>query len=157
MIEKVIKNSKRIETLLEVKLGASGKGLHEKLSSIDTIIDKKYLKKIRWIATIRNKIVHEDGYILENKEELFNNCDEVIKYLEMHESNYKKNSNSSIHSRLGASSSIRAKNAPYARKTLLPKEDINNTKIVQNKTYVIRYFILYLIIFLGIFSIYQIT
>ncbi|WP_146036404.1 hypothetical protein ACMGGD_27665 [Pseudomonas sp. BNK-6] len=50
--------STEVESLL-LQLGASGRGLHEKLSSIEGMISPPMAKKIRWIASVRNKAVHE--------------------------------------------------------------------------------------------------
>ncbi|ROL76581.1 hypothetical protein BLX41_14635 [Pseudomonas protegens] len=50
--------STEVESLL-VQLGATGRGLHEKLSSIEGMISPPMAKKIRWIASVRNKAVHE--------------------------------------------------------------------------------------------------
>ncbi|OQY37703.1 MAG: hypothetical protein B6226_04895 [Candidatus Cloacimonetes bacterium 4572_65] len=57
----VIKVSKAIESQLKSKYGASGKGLHSKLSSVESKLDPKLVKKIRYIATIRNKLVHDES------------------------------------------------------------------------------------------------
>ncbi|MEN5094018.1 hypothetical protein ABE458_25335 [Pseudomonas protegens] len=50
--------STEVESLL-LQLGASGRGLHEKLSSVEGMISPPMVKKIRWIASVRNKAVHE--------------------------------------------------------------------------------------------------
>lgn len=60
-IERIIELSKSIESALE-RLGAQGRGLHEKLSSVSKYFDEKTIRTIRKIATIRNKAVHEVGY-----------------------------------------------------------------------------------------------
>jgi len=69
-IDAVIKISKRLESILVDRFGAEGKGLHEKLSSVQDKIPKAVANKIRWIATIRNKLIHEDGYELQNRTEV---------------------------------------------------------------------------------------
>ncbi len=61
--ENIIKKTKEIETLL-VSMGADGRGLHEKVSSIENLLDKEIVKAIRFIATIRNKLLHEDSFEL---------------------------------------------------------------------------------------------
>lgn len=58
---KILDYSTQIESLLE-SLGASGRGMHEKLDSIESRIEPFMVKKIRWIATIRNKAVHEANF-----------------------------------------------------------------------------------------------
>ena len=59
--EIVIKSSKKIEALLS-ELGATGKGLHEKATSIESQLSYSLVKKIRYLASVRNQLVHEDGF-----------------------------------------------------------------------------------------------
>jgi hypothetical protein len=56
--------SRRIETALEAA-GATGKGLHEKASSIEGRLPPGLVRKLRFIASVRNKIVHEDEVLPE--------------------------------------------------------------------------------------------
>ena len=80
--KKVIEQSKKIETLLEENLGASGRGLHEKTSSVESSLSADIVKKIRFIASVRNKLMHEDGYDAHKDIDGFmNQCQSVIKYL----------------------------------------------------------------------------
>lgn len=72
--EYVIKASKKLEAFLSSK-GAEGKGLHEKLTSIESNLNENLVKKIRYLATVRNKLIHEDGYELTQEE--FANFQEV--------------------------------------------------------------------------------
>ncbi|MFW2373665.1 MAG: DUF4145 domain-containing protein [Gammaproteobacteria bacterium] len=60
-IDLAVKSSKKIESTLERVLGAQGKGLHEKVSSVEGKIPTALVKRIRYIATIRNKLIHEDN------------------------------------------------------------------------------------------------
>lgn len=60
-IDLAIKSSKKIESTLERVLGAQGKGLHEKVTSIEGKIPAALVKRIRYIATIRNKLIHEES------------------------------------------------------------------------------------------------
>ncbi len=57
---KVTQISQRLEQFLANKYGAEGRGLHEKLSSVESRIPGFVQKKIRYIATMRNKATHED-------------------------------------------------------------------------------------------------
>jgi len=59
-IEVAVKASRRLESLLEAKFGATGRGLHEKLTSVESRIPEELRRSIRWVATVRNKVVHED-------------------------------------------------------------------------------------------------
>lgn len=55
---RILDISTEVESLF-LQLGASGRGLHEQLSSIEGMISPPMAKKIRWIASVRNKAVHE--------------------------------------------------------------------------------------------------
>lgn len=81
--EAVIKYSKQIEGVLERGFGAEGKGLHEKLSSVEDRFDEGLVRQIRRIATIRNKVVHEDGYLMEDPRSFEDDCDEVLDTLKV--------------------------------------------------------------------------
>ncbi|MBR6435630.1 MAG: hypothetical protein IKS45_03915 [Thermoguttaceae bacterium] len=48
---------------MENKYGAIGRGLHEKASSVSNKISNQCMKKIRYIASVRNKAAHEDRKI----------------------------------------------------------------------------------------------
>ena len=61
-IERAVKWSKRFESLLERRFGARGRGLHEKIDSVEGDLDRDTVRALRLVATVRNKIVHEDGY-----------------------------------------------------------------------------------------------
>lgn len=57
-----IKGSKRLEGILEEEFGAHGKGLHEKVSSVEKELGPELVRLLRRIATLRNKIVHEESF-----------------------------------------------------------------------------------------------
>ena len=59
-IEELITIAQNMETVLEEDYGAEGKGLHEKASSVERKISPEAMRKIRYIATIRNKAIHDD-------------------------------------------------------------------------------------------------
>lgn len=100
---KILDYSTQIESLL-VELGAIGRGMHEKLDSIESIIDPFMVKKIRWIATIRNKAVHEANFCtdIDNFVENANNAIDFLQNLlteqeqpkEQEQSNNNKNTES---------------------------------------------------------------
>ncbi len=58
--ELVITNCKRLEGILEKRFGASGRGLHEKVTSVQAKLPEPLIRKLRYIATIRNQLVHEE-------------------------------------------------------------------------------------------------
>ncbi len=60
-LELAVEASKRLESALEHYYGASGRGLHSKADSVADQLDAQVLRKLRYVATIRNKIVHEAG------------------------------------------------------------------------------------------------
>jgi hypothetical protein len=66
--EFVIKASKELEYILEHDFGAQGKGLHEKISNavshgdLTTTSNSQLIKDMRYLATIRNKLIHERGF-----------------------------------------------------------------------------------------------
>ena len=61
VIGRLVGGSKQIEAALEA-LGAEGTGLHTKALSIESHLGTALVKKIQYIATIRNKAVHEDAF-----------------------------------------------------------------------------------------------
>lgn len=61
-IDRVIKASRKIETQLVRNFQATGKGLNGKLNSVEKKLPAALVKRIRYVATIRNKVVHDDGY-----------------------------------------------------------------------------------------------
>jgi hypothetical protein len=81
-ITPVVRAAKRIETLLEEKFGAQGRGLHEKLSSVERHVPAELHKTIRYIATVRNKVVHEDDYELDDAAGFLRQAERVAQALE---------------------------------------------------------------------------
>lgn len=80
-IEDVIVRTRRIEKLLRVQYHADGKGMHQLISSCEERLPHDVISKLRFIATIRNKMVHEDDYQLEDRNGFFTVCDECEKEL----------------------------------------------------------------------------
>lgn len=66
-LEELFDITTSLEQLLENKFGAVGKGLHEKAESVSNMFSYQCLKKLHFIATVRNKAAHEDRKIA-NKE-----------------------------------------------------------------------------------------
>lgn len=50
--------SRKLEGALE-SIGATGKGLHEKVTSVEKQLPEALVVKLRFIASVRNKVVHE--------------------------------------------------------------------------------------------------
>lgn len=58
--EIAITRCKELEQLLE-EIGASGRGLHEKISSVEHNLTPRLIGKLRFVASARNRLVHESG------------------------------------------------------------------------------------------------
>lgn len=80
-IDSVIRYSKKLEKRLEQHYGANGRGLHEKASSVESQLTASTLKSLRWVATMRNKVVHEDDFQLDNLSEFERTCERLLSEL----------------------------------------------------------------------------
>jgi hypothetical protein len=83
-IDDAIRNCRKFESLLKERFEAVGRGLHEKLDSIEGKLPPSVIKNLRYVATIRNKIVHEhapDDSI--NMKTFLDNCSRADKDLEI--------------------------------------------------------------------------
>ncbi len=77
-IELAITRVKVLESLLEQALGATGKGLHEKVTSVQDRLSQPLVRKLRFAATVRNKIVHEADYQqIDDRAGFIRACDEA--------------------------------------------------------------------------------
>src|SRR3954462_8234344 len=77
-IELAITRVKALESLLEQALGAAGKGLHEKVTSVQAKLPPALVKKLRFVATMRNKIVHESDYQqIDDRDGFLRACDDA--------------------------------------------------------------------------------
>jgi hypothetical protein len=95
--EAVIKNTKKIETLLQLKLSAQGRGLHQKVSNVETLLPPSMVRDVRKIATLRNKLIHEDAFTIPNLARFVQDCTKVIGYLEtLGENTQESSSNKSL-------------------------------------------------------------
>jgi hypothetical protein len=88
-IELIITRCKTIETLLVERWGANGRGLHEKISSVENLLPSHIVKQGRYIATIRNKMMHDARYQnLDDRNRFIQICNEVETALRSDRSNY---------------------------------------------------------------------
>ena len=62
-IDLAVTRSRKLEQMLERDFGAVGRGLHEKTSSIENRLPEPLVRKLRLVATVRNKVLHEEGPI----------------------------------------------------------------------------------------------
>lgn len=66
-IDLAVSSAQRIERILTDGLGAEGRGLHQKITSVEPHLPSDLVKNLRWIATVRNKTVHEDQNAMRNR------------------------------------------------------------------------------------------
>eukprot|EP00242_Pyramimonas_sp_CCMP2087_P011256 CAMPEP_0198212474 /NCGR_PEP_ID=MMETSP1445-20131203/26220_1 /TAXON_ID=36898 /ORGANISM="Pyramimonas sp., Strain CCMP2087" /LENGTH=116 /DNA_ID=CAMNT_0043886927 /DNA_START=255 /DNA_END=606 /DNA_ORIENTATION=+ len=59
--ELVIRAAKELEWILDTHFHAQGRGLHEKVSSVPDL-PPSLVKEMRYLATIRNKLIHEKEF-----------------------------------------------------------------------------------------------
>ena len=75
-IEQVVLRTRKLETLLREQYHAEGKGLHQLITSCEESLPHDVIKKLRYVATIRNKVVHEDDYRLDDRKAFLAVCQE---------------------------------------------------------------------------------
>ncbi|AWM40656.1 hypothetical protein GobsT_08170 [Gemmata obscuriglobus] len=76
-IDLAVTRAKALEGLLEA-IGATGKGLHDKVTSVQAKLPQTLVRKIRFVATVRNKIVHEADYKqIDDRAGFVRACDEA--------------------------------------------------------------------------------
>lgn len=81
-IDLVVKKSKQFEGILEQQFGAQGRGLHEKVSSVERQLPAATVRKLRKIATVRNKVVHQtDANRIDNRQDFLTACTEAEREL----------------------------------------------------------------------------
>jgi hypothetical protein len=77
-IEIAVTNSKQLEHLLESRHGATGKGLHQKVTSIESRLPAPLVGQLRAVATLRNKVVHESGFKLPDPTKFTLDCQAAL-------------------------------------------------------------------------------
>jgi len=80
-LNKVIGSAKSIERILAEQFGGSGRGMREKLDSARYPIPEPLKKRIAYLARVRNRCVHEEGYELEDTEDYVRKCESVCREL----------------------------------------------------------------------------
>jgi hypothetical protein len=76
-IGEIVERSKRLEAKLKT-MNAEGRGLHEQTTSIQDKLGDELSKYLRFIATVRNKAVHEPDFdVAANIEDFNARCDDV--------------------------------------------------------------------------------
>lgn len=61
----VVQMAQTLEYILAQRYYATGRGLHEKLTSVEDEVPESARKQIRFVATLRNKAAHEDVALAE--------------------------------------------------------------------------------------------
>lgn len=59
-IETIVRGCGTMETILQNRWKSTGRGLHQKVTNTPYEIPPSMVKKLRWIATVRNRVVHEN-------------------------------------------------------------------------------------------------
>lgn len=80
-IEQVVVHTRKLETLLREQYHADGKGLHQLITSCEERLPHDVIVKLRYVATIRNKVVHEEDYQLQDRKAFMAVCRECEKEL----------------------------------------------------------------------------
>lgn len=81
-IGEIVERSKNLEAMLK-KLGAEGRGMHELISSIQEKLELELIKKLRFIATLRNQAIHEPEFDIDSDFDAFcDACEEASQILE---------------------------------------------------------------------------
>lgn len=75
-IETVVRGSKKLEKILKEDFGAQGRGLHEYLTDVESQLTEGIVRKGRYIASVRNKVIHDDEDIYDIKK--FNDAVEEV-------------------------------------------------------------------------------
>ena len=77
-LDLAVTRSKRLERRLRDGLGASGRGLHQQIGSVERKLPADLARKLRFVATVRNKIVHDlDCTRLDDRRGFVRACDEA--------------------------------------------------------------------------------
>lgn len=66
-IDLVVSASRRLEAVLAKRYGATGRGLHAQISSVEKQLPRDLVHALRWVATMRNKVLHQDGFKLKDR------------------------------------------------------------------------------------------
>ena len=79
-IEKTVEYTRTIEEILTQSFGAQGKGLHQEVTSVQCKLTEPLVKKLRYIASVRNRMMHSQ-YVLDEPETFYATCEQAIHML----------------------------------------------------------------------------
>lgn len=77
-IETVFKYSRNVESVLTHKFNAFGRGLHQKVNSIEFKLPDGLVLSIRRLASLRNKIAHEVDFEIEDLPSFISDGDQIL-------------------------------------------------------------------------------
>ncbi|MDF2155893.1 DUF4145 domain-containing protein [Vibrio sp. CAU 1672] len=80
-IENVVMRTRKLEQLLRTKYHAEGKGLHQLITSCEERLPHDVIAKLRFIATVRDKVVYDEDYQLDDRKGFMAVCDDCEKEL----------------------------------------------------------------------------
>jgi len=81
------KVSRHLETLLKKEFGAEGTGLHSYTTSVEHLLSPSTVKKLRWLASVRNNVQHTHGAVVDDMqgyEAAYRECVETLNALIEH-------------------------------------------------------------------------
>lgn len=81
-LNKIIAGAKSIERILTEQFGGSGRGMREKLDSVRYPIPQPLQQRIAYLARMRNRSVHEEGFELKDSEDYLRKCQAVCAELQ---------------------------------------------------------------------------
>jgi hypothetical protein len=81
-IELVIVWSRRLEKLLTSRYGAQGRGLHSLTTSAGRRLPPNTERGLRWVATMRNRVLHNQGFRLKSRREFAQEARRLTRELE---------------------------------------------------------------------------
>jgi hypothetical protein len=77
-IETVFKYTRTVESILTHKFNAFGRGLHQKVNSIEFKLPDGLVLSIRRLASLRNKIAHECDFEIEDLPMFINDGEQIL-------------------------------------------------------------------------------
>lgn len=81
-LNKIIAGAKSIERILTDQFGGAGRGMREKLDSVRYPIPQPLQQRIAYLARMRNRSVHEEGFELKDSEDYLRKCQAVCAELQ---------------------------------------------------------------------------
>ena len=81
-LDLAVRRSKRLERLLRDGFNAEGRGLHGLVDRVERKLPPDLARKLRFVATVRNKIVHDLDYTaIDDRRGFVRACDEAEREL----------------------------------------------------------------------------